>query len=414
MTRPLAGITVLDFTQAYSGPYCAMNLADNGARVIKVERVDGGDQSRFWTPYAENGNSGYFALYNRNKEGIAVDLGETEGKEIIKKLCAKVDVVLENFKYGTMNKLGLGYEEIKKVNPEIIYASITGFGQTGPLKANTAYDNVIECMCGFMEMTGFPEDPPLRSGASVGDSYTGLTMALAIGLALYDKKHTGKGRRLDVAMLDTMFATIEDAILTYSLTGQQISRTGNAKPREIVPYDAYYCKDGLVAVGITEESMWPGFCEALGMPELEKNPLYATNDLRCENFNSFTELMKDFMKKRSKDWLLARFAEHHIPAAPVISTRDATKEPQLLARDMLVESDDANIGRFKGFGIPIKFSKTPGTIRKTSPLLGEDTRAVLAEVGYTEEEINRLAKEEIVGICEKNERNKRGETSWQE
>ena len=192
--RPLEGITVLDFTQAYSGPYCAMNLADYGARVIKVERIDTGDQSRFWNPYAANGNSGYFAVYNRNKEGIAVDMRAPEGKEIIKRLYGKVDVVLENFKFGTLDKLGLGYEEMKKINPEIIFGSITGFGQTGPLRANTAYDNVIECMSGFMEMTGFPEFPPLRSGASVADSYTGLTMALAITLACYDKKRTGKGR----------------------------------------------------------------------------------------------------------------------------------------------------------------------------------------------------------------------------
>ena len=157
--KPLEGITVLDFTQAYSGPYCAMNLGDYGARVIKVERVEDGDQSRDWGPYVNGGNSGYFALYNRNKESIAIDLSEPEGKEIIKKLYAEVDVVLENFKYGTIDKLGIGYEVAKEINPGIIFASITGFGQTGPLRKNTAYDNVIECMCGFMEMTGYPDGP---------------------------------------------------------------------------------------------------------------------------------------------------------------------------------------------------------------------------------------------------------------
>ena len=237
--RPLEGITVLDFTQAYSGPYCAMNLADYGARVIKVERADYGDQSREWGPYTEDDGSGYFALYNRNKESIAIDLSEPEGKDIIKKLYSEVDVVLENFKFGTIDKLGIGYEVAKEINPEIIFASITGFGQTGPLRKKTAYDNVVECMCGFMEMTGYPDGPAMRSGASVGDSYTGLTMFLAIVLACYKKKRTGKGSRLDVSMLDTMFATVEDAVLAYSLTGKPISRTGNAKPREIVPYDVY-------------------------------------------------------------------------------------------------------------------------------------------------------------------------------
>ena len=183
--KPLEGITVLDFTQAYSGPYCAMNLADYGARVIKVERADYGDQSRDWGPYTEDDGSGYFALYNRNKESIAIDLSEPEGKEVIKKLYSKVDVVLENFKFGTIDKLGIGYEVAKEINPEIIFASITGFGQTGPLRKKTAYDNVVECMCGFMEMTGYPDGPAMRSGASVGDSYTGLTMFLAIVLACY-------------------------------------------------------------------------------------------------------------------------------------------------------------------------------------------------------------------------------------
>lgn len=398
--RPLEGITVLDFTQAYSGPYCAMNLADNGARVIKVERPDGGDQSRFWSPYAENGGSGYFAVYNRNKEGIAVDMSEPEGKEIIKKLYGQVDVVLENFKFGTLEKLGLGYEEMKKVNPEIIYASITGFGQTGPLRTNTAYDNVIECMCGFMEMTGFPDGPPLRSGASVGDSYTGLTMALAIVLACYDKRRTGKGRRLDVAMLDTMFATIEDAVLTYSLTGELVSRTGNSKSREIVPYDTYDCKDSFFAVGITDETMWPAFCEAVEMPELAADPLYYDNDRRCENYGSFTALMKEYFRDKPSSWLLERFNERNIPAMTVNTPLQAASHPQMLARDMIIEMDDPNVGKFKGFGIPVKFSETPGNVDKASPLLGEDTCAVLKEIGYGQDEIDSFIENEIVGIPE--------------
>ncbi len=398
--RPLEGITVLDFTQAYSGPYCAMNLADYGARVIKVERIETGDQSRFWNPYAANGNSGYFAVYNRNKEGIAVDMSEPEGKEVIKRLYGKVDVVLENFKFGTLDKLGLGYEEMKKVNPDIIFASITGFGQTGPLKTNTAYDNVIECMSGFMEMTGFPEYPPLRSGASVADSYTGLTMALAIVLACYDKKRTGKGRRIDVAMLDTMFATIEDAVLAYALTGKEISRTGNAKPREIVPYDTYYCADDFIAVGINDESMWPDFCEAIEMPELEKDPRYATNDLRCENFESFTALMRDCFKDKECAWLMKRFAMYNIPATPIVDPVDAMTHPQMLARDMIIEIEDPNVGRFKAFGIPVKFSGTPGYVKKPSPLLGENSRDVLEDAGYSQEEIEKLITDEIIGVPE--------------
>lgn len=398
--RPLEGITVLDFTQAYSGPYCAMNLGDYGARIIKVERIEDGDQSRDWGPYVNGGNSGYFALYNRNKESIAIDLGEPEGKEIIKKLYSQVDVVLENFKFGTIDKLGIGYEVAKEINPEIIFASLTGFGQTGPLRKNTAYDNVIECMCGFMEMTGYPDGPAMRSGASVGDSYTGITMFLAIVMACYRKKLTGKGSRIDVSMMDTMFASVEDAVLAYSLTGKAISRTGNAKPRETVPYDMYECSDDFITVGLTDESKWPEFCRAIGRPELEKNPLYADNELRCRNFDSFTALMKEVMKSNTKEHFLERFAEHGIPAAPLLLPLETLSNEQFKARDMSVVIDDANVGKYRASGIPIKFSKTPGGIAKSSPRLGENTVDVLKAAGYSKEEIQTLIDEEIAGIPE--------------
>ncbi len=398
MKGPLNGITVLDFTQAYNGPYGSMNLADYGARVIKVERIESGDQSRSWSPYTEDGESGYFATYNRNKEGIAVDLSEPEGKELIKRLYKNVDVILENFKYGTMDKLGIGYEIAKKINPEIIFASSTGFGQTGPLRRNTAYDNVIESMCGYMDMTGFPNEPPLRSGASVGDSFTGLMASFAVVLACYDKKKTGKGKRIDVSMLDTMFAILDDAILTYALTGETMRRTGNAKPYELVPYDTYACKDGFVAVTVTEERMWPWFCEAIGMKELADDPRYMTNDLRCKNFKSFTELMKKVFSEMEEDFILKRFAENHVPATRIYGPLEAMEHPQLLSRDMVIEVNDNNVGKFKTFGIPVKYSKTAGGIFKSSPRLGEDTVKIMQEAGYSLKEIKELIERNIVGI----------------
>lgn len=399
MYGPLNGITVLDFTQAYNGPYGTMNLADYGARVIKVERIGTGDQSRSWSPYTEEGESGYFATYNRNKEGIAVNLSEPEGKELIRRLYKKADVVFENFKYGTMDKLGIGYDVAKEINPGIIFASSTGFGQTGPLCGNTAYDNVIESMCGYMDMTGFPDEPPLRSGTSVGDSFTGLTAALAIVLACYDKKKTGRGKRIDVAMLDTMFAILDDAILTYALTGQETTRAGNAKPNEVVPYDTYACKDGFIAVTVTEESMWPDFCEAMEMPELVKHPDYMTNDLRCKNFESFTELMTKAFAQTEEKVMLKRFAEKNIPATKIYTPLEAMEHTQLLARDMVIEANDNNVGRFMTFGIPVKYSKTPGGIFKSSPRLGEDTAAIMKEAGYSREETDILVKKNVIGVC---------------
>lgn len=397
---PLQGITILDFTQAYNGPYCTMILADLGARVIKVERP-GGEQSRFWEPYTEDDESGYFALLNRNKEGIAVDLGEPEGKEIIKKLYAKVDVIVENFKFGTIDKLGLGYDVAKEINPNVIFASSSGYGQSGPLATNTAYDNVIESMCGYMDMTGFPELPPLRSGASVGDSYTGITIATGIMLALYHKKKTGEGKRIDVAMLDTMFASLEDSIMTYSLTGKPLHRSGNAKSAEIVPYDSYMCKDNkMITVTITRDEMWPDFCEALDMPELIEDPLYATNDLRVRNFDRFTRMMQDYMAKQELNEMVERFQKHNIPASGVYRPIDAAEHPQMLARDMIITYHDDNIGEFTTFGMPIKFSKTPEQIRKGSPKIGGDTVSVMKEIGYDCDTIDKYIEEEIVEVPE--------------
>ena len=251
-------------------------------------------------------------------------------------------------------------------------------------------------------MTGYPDGPAMRSGASVGDSYTGLTMFLAIVLACYRKKCTGKGSRLDVSMLDTMFATVEDAVLAYSLTGKPISRTGNAKPREIVPYDVYECADGPVAVGITEDSMWPDFCKAVGEPELKDNKLYATNSLRCENFSSFTEHMAAVMKDKKMDDVVAEFMKYNVPVSKLQLPLEALNSKHFNERDMVIEIDDANIGKYRAFGLPVKFSKTPGSVRKTSPLLGEDTKAILESIGYSDSEINEFIKEEIVTVPENN------------
>lgn len=201
-------------------------------------------------------------------------------------------------------------------------------------------------------------------------------------------------------MLDTMFATIEDAVLAYALTGKQISRTGNAKPKEIVPYDAYSCADGFFATGINDETMWPDFCKAIGMPELEDDPRYATNDLRCENFESFTELMKKVLSEKTQDEIFESFARFGIPAAPTLDPLDAMDHPQIVERDMAIEFDDANVGPLKTFGIPVKFSRTPGRIKKSSPKLGENTVEVLTEAGFSRKEIEKLAEAGVIGVQE--------------
>lgn len=394
---PLESMTVLDFSQAYNGPYGTLALADMGARIIKVERLEG-EQSRYWFPYAKNGTSAYYAVYNRNKECIAVDMRTDEGKEIIKKLYAEVDVVVENFKFGTIDKLGLGYDVAKEINPGIIFASSSGYGQNGPLARNTAYDNIIESMCGYMDMTGAPDQPPLRSGASVGDSYTGINMALGVMMAFYAKKKTGKGRRVDVSMLDTMFAALDDSILTYGLTGKALTRSGNAKPKEIVPYDGYYTKDGrYIVLAVMDELQWKNFCEAIGMDELENDPLYENNDARCEHYEQLTEIIADFVKKQNAEEIIKTLRGHGISAAEVIRPRELYNSSHVAEREMIIEYKDANTeDMLSTFGFPIKFSKTPEKLRKSSPRLGEDTRKILKEIGYQEKQIEALLSRNIV------------------
>ncbi len=390
--KPLEGMTVLDFTQAFSGPYCAMNLADYGARIIKVERKGSGDQSRFWAPFSDNGYSGYFAVYNRNKESISIDLRSEEGKQIIHKLFAEADVVLENFKYGSLDKLGLGYDTAKEINPEIIFASITGFGQTGPMKKKSAYDNIIEGLCGFMEVTGFPENPPLRSGASVGDSYTGLMMTLAISIAYYYKKITGRGQRLDVSMLDAMFSTIEDAVLAYSADGRIMTRTGNMRPDQFAPYDTYNCKDGEIALGILDDNMWNEFCTAFDESRLITEPLYKTNELRCKNIEKLTEDVQNVFSEMTLKEIMDKACDSDFPIAPVNTPLGAMHHQQLTERHMVVPIDDKGLGSYEAFGVPVKLSRTPGEIVKGAPLLGEDTEKILKEIGYSEAQINMLVE----------------------
>lgn len=393
--KVLEGVKVVDFTQAYSGPFCTMQLADFGAEVIKIERRGMGDQSREWTPI-ENGHSGYYAAVNRNKKGVALDIATPEGREIVLSLVKDADIVVENFKVGTLDKFGLGYEDMKKVNPEIIFASISGFGQNGPLKSLAAYDNVIEAMCGIMEMTGFPDGIPTKVGPAIGDNFTGLTMSLAIVMAYLNKLNTGKGQKIDVAMYDAIFGILESPILFDTVLGETATRTGNGDPATLVPYDVYECKDGYFSAGLASDAGWSNFCEAIGMTELIEDPRFIDNDLRCKNYKEFTEIVSKFFISKSKDELTEIFVEAGIPNAPVLTVPEVMTHPQILARDMMVELEDPGIGKYLAIGNPMKLSKTPAAIEKGAPLMGQDTDNVLKELGYNDEAIRNLYEKEII------------------
>lgn len=395
--KVLEGVTVIDFTQAYSGPFCTLQLADFGARVIKIERKGYGDQAREWTPINDKGESGYFAAINRGKESITLDMSKPEGVEIAKRLVRTADIVVENFKVGTLDKLGLGYDELKKINPELIFASITGYGQNGPWSKLAAYDNVIQAMCGMMEMTGFPDDVPTKVGPAIGDNFTGLMMSLGIVMAYYHKLNTGKGQKIDVAMMDALFSMLEGPILYKTMLDQESTRCGNTDPT-LCPYDVYPSKDGYFSVGLAAGSRkeWERFCTAMNRMDLFEDERFATNDLRLKNYDIITPVIKDYMKDKTKAELAAAFNANKIPCSPVNTIPELMHNEQLKARNMLVPLHDEGIGDYTAMGNPMFLSLTPAVLEKGAPTMGRDTEAVLKEYGYSQEEIDSLTAGEVV------------------
>lgn len=393
----LEGVTVIDFTQAYSGPFCTMQLADFGARVIKIERRGYGDQAREWTPINDKGESGYFAAINRGKESISLDISKPEGQEIIRRLVKDADIVVENFKVGTLAKMGLSYEDLRKVNPEIIFASISGYGQNGPWAKLAAYDNVIQAMCGMMEMTGFADDVPTKVGPALGDNFTGLTMALGIVMAYYHKLNTGKGQYLDVSMMDTLFGMLESPILTKELLGKELTRCGNTDPT-LCPYDVYPCRDGYFSAGLAagSDAEWKRFCAAINMPELLEDARFATNELRLENYDILTPILTEYFKTKTKAELTEAFNANNIPSSPVNTIPELMDHPQLKARGMLVPLRDDGVGDYLAMGNPMLLSETPAVLEKGAPSMGRDTVSVLREYGYTDAEIEAFTAGEVV------------------
>ena len=393
--KALEGIKVIDLTQAYSGPFCTMHMADHGAHVIKVERPGIGDQSRTWGPI-KNDYSAYYAFLNRNKKSLSLDLSSASGKEIFLKLVKDADVVCENFKVGTMEKLGLGYDELKKVNPQLIYASISGFGLNGPMAKLPAYDIVAQAMSGLMTITGFPENVPTKVGPSVGDNYTGTYLALGICMALYHRERTGEGQRLDVAMVDTLFSILENAVVEYTVAGNVPGRSGNADPG-IAPFDSFMAKDGMIVMGVGTNKMWKQLCDLMGRPELFEDPRYLTNDDRCKNY--LPDLKNDveaFTLSKTKAELEIMMNKAGIPFGNILTVAEVAEHPQLQAREMLTEVDDPVLGRIRIQGIPIKMHGTPGSVERPAPTLGGNTDEILSQLGFSDDDIAALRDQEII------------------
>lgn len=397
MAKALDGVRVIDLTHAYNGPFCTMQLADHGAEVIKVEPIDGGDQTRAWEPFKPGcTDSCYFAFVNRNKKGITLNIKSEEGKNILKELVKKSDVIVENFRYGTMEKLGLGYDELKKINPKLIYASSTGFGQTGPNKERPAYDVIAQAMGGIMSITGEKGGKPVKVGPGLGDNFTGTYLASAIAMALYSREKTGKGNRIDVAMTDVIFSALENALPFYDTKGEVIGLAGNIDPA-ISPYDMYECKDGYIVCGAGSPKLWALFCQAMGMPELEHDPKFKDNEVRVENRDLLTDIIHSWSKKLTVAQAEKAFMEAGVPCGPILDTKQIVEHPNTKAREMVVEIEHPTIGKMCVQGVTVKFSETPGAVEKPAPLLGQHTEEVLTNIlGISNDNISNLRAKNII------------------
>lgn len=391
---PLQDLKVLDLTRVLAGPYATMILADMGADVLKVEMPKTGDDSRAFGPFV-NEESAYFMSINRNKRSMTLNLKTDEGKEILRKLIKEADVVVENYRPGTMEKFGLGYDEIKKINDKVIYAACSGFGHSGPYEKRPAYDAIVQAMGGIMSITGPEGGEPTRVGASVGDVVAGIFTATGILTALYNREKTGKGQKVDVAMLDCQVAILENAIARYFISGENPKPIGNRHP-SITPFESFGTKDGKIMIAIGNDKLWAKFCKLTGKEELIEDERFVNNGLRTKNHSEIKEIVSEILEKEKTKYWIDLFDRENIPATEINQIDKVVTNPQVIARDMIIEVDHPVAGGVKMSGIPIKLSDTPGSIRTAAPILGEHTDEVLKKYGYSEEEIKEFREKGVL------------------
>jgi crotonobetainyl-CoA:carnitine CoA-transferase CaiB-like acyl-CoA transferase len=390
----LEGLKVLDLTTQLSGPYCAMILGDLGADVIKIERPDLGDDARATSPQL-GGESAPFMTYNRNKRSVTLDLKHPEGRRIALRLAERADVVVENFKPGTAARLGVGYEDVRAVNPRAIYCSISGFGQTGPYRERGGFDRIAQGMSGVMSINGEEGGPPLPLPIPISDIGTGMFGAIGILAALAARARTGEGQWVDTSLLETPIAWSIYEAASYFATGQVPERLGPGH-RAGAPYQAFRTKDGWLNLGGGSPRFWPRICEILGVPELVDDPRFKALADRVRNRKELEVLLEGrFTTDTTAAWL-DRFEAAGVPAGPILTYDEVFADPQVLHRAMVVPVEHPNAGRTRVLGIPIKLSATPGSVRRPAPTLGQHTDEVLRELGCTASEIARLRAERVI------------------
>lgn len=387
MSLPLENIRVLDLSRVLAGPYCTMLLGDLGADVLKVERPGSGDDTRQWGPPFAAGESAYYLCCNRNKRSLTVNLKSAEGRGIVSRLAAHSDVLVENFLPGTLDAWELGYDQLRLANPRLVFCSITGFGQTGPLRDEPGYDIMIQGMAGIMSITGEADGPPMKVGVAISDITAGLFASNAILAALFARERTGAGDRIDIALFDSTLAWLANVGSNYLVSGEVPQRRGTAHPN-IVPYQAFQAADQSLIVAVGNDAQFQRFCQVIGRHDLAVDPRFATNARRVENRGVLLPLLAEIIARRPVANWLHDFEQAGIPAGPVNSINQAFQSPQVAARGMLLDVAHPRIGPLKLAGSPLKLASITAEPRRAPPLLGEHTAEVLQEVlGIAPEEV---------------------------
>ena len=395
MPGPLDGIKVLDLTRVLAGPYATMLLGDLGAEVIKIEQPGTGDESRNFGPF-KNGFSLYFMSVNRGKRSITLNLKTERGQAIFKQLLAHTDIVVENFRPGTMKKLGLDYDTLKTERPSLIYAACSGFGQTGPYAQQGAYDMIIQGMGGIISITGEPEGPPVRVGTSISDITAALFTTIGVLSALHHRNQTGKGQLVDVAMLDSLVAVLENAVVRYFATGEAPKPLGARHPA-ITPFEAFASADGHVIIALGNDTLWEKFCVHVNRQDLISDERFRTNADRTENHAELFPILSDIMSQRATDAWIDALGKIGVPCGPINAMDKVVSHPQVQAREMITRVVHQVTGEVEVPGVPIKLSETPGNIDAPAPSLGEHTTEILTGIlKMRPDEIEKLIRDKII------------------
>ncbi len=395
MKKALDGIKVLDLSRALAGPYCTMMLADMGAEVIKVEMPGTGDDSRAWGPPFVEGESAYFMSINRNKKSITLDMKGDKAIEIIMKLIKESDVLVENFRPGAMERLGLAYQQVKAVNPRLVYCSISGFGQNGPYRMLPGFDQVLQGMGGLMSITGEPDGPPVKVGVPIADITAGMFAAYGIAIALFTRDKTGSGQMVDISLLDSQVALLTYRAGSFFASGEIPKRIGSGHP-VIVPYQAFKARDVYINIAVGNDQLWGKFCKAVGLEDIMNDHRFATNAKRVQNRDAVVKAVGDLIATKNGEEWLKILTDAGIPCGPIYTVDKIFSDPQVIHRQMVAELHHPKAGTIKVTGNPVKLSDTPGEPSVAPPLLGQHTQEVLEGLGYSAQEIEELKQAKII------------------